>query len=79
MSTTSIVVSYSFSLCKTHLEGHDEMSEVKLCFQIKLDGDILHTCKHLQRYAADQNYWEQHRVGKTCIHINQQVPQILFN
>ena len=26
-----------------YLEGHDEMSEMKFCFQIQLDSDILHT------------------------------------
>ena len=25
-----------------YLEGHDEMSEMKFCFQIQLDSDILH-------------------------------------
>lgn len=29
----------------THLEGHDEVSEMKLSLQVQLDGDILHTCR----------------------------------
>lgn len=28
-----------------HLEGHDEVSEMKLGLQVQLDGHILHTCK----------------------------------
>lgn len=28
-----------------HLEGHDQMCEVKLGLQVQLDGNVLHACK----------------------------------
>lgn len=28
-----------------HLEGHDQMREVKLGLQVQLDGNVLHACK----------------------------------
>lgn len=47
---TAVFMQY-VSVCERvnrHLEGHDEVCEVKLSLQVKLDGRILHTCQKNQ-------------------------------